>query len=507
MDEERQLTAGQGWSAAEKILIWLTFGCLALTAAVISCSSLSRLIDETAPWPFVVVYLVLPAVLIAALMALCRRAEAGTARRFGALLFLSALALKGSFAAWMATEPVSDFGMLYAVAGALARGSAKLTDYEYFVWWPYQSGFVAWMAAFIRLFGADVLFFKLTNALFSALTNLLVYGFARRFASERGARAAALLYLLYPGTWLLVPVLTNQHLSELLFAAAIYIYTAPAESLRKKLGLAAAAGVLLTLGNAVRPIAVVALAAAACAMVLELLQRRQKGWAGARDALLRAVVLALFYTVLMAGLSGLARITGLNEYGLGNNCPEWKFVLGLNEQTKGGYSRSDAEAVFGGEDPRQAARDLLAARLPIPPGRLLELFRWKIYKMWGSFEEMVWIMTGSAVSQLEGLGLPVPVQKLENAVRRFSCGFYALVFLLAAAGGIAAARGKGRREPTTQMLALSALAYFGALLLTEVQARYRSLMLILIFPLAALGMDILWTLWENRKTRPAGINT
>jgi hypothetical protein len=68
-------------------------------------------------------------------------------------------------------------------AGYLAQGVNLLGELDYFHYWPYQSAFVAWMALFIRLFGADVVFFKLTNCLFSALSTLLVY-IAIRFFSR-----------------------------------------------------------------------------------------------------------------------------------------------------------------------------------------------------------------------------------------------------------------------------------------------------------------------------------
>jgi 4-amino-4-deoxy-L-arabinose transferase-like glycosyltransferase len=74
------------------------------------------------------------------------------------------------------------------------KGVNLLGELDYFHYWPYQSAFVAWMALFIRLFGADVVFFKLTNCLFSALSTLLVYLLAKRFASEWGARVASSWY-------------------------------------------------------------------------------------------------------------------------------------------------------------------------------------------------------------------------------------------------------------------------------------------------------------------------
>ena len=51
--------------------------------------------------------------------------------------------------------------------------------------------------------------------------------------------------------------------------------------------------------------------------------------------------------------------------------------------------------------------------------------------------------------------------------------------------------GPGCKE-AAQVLALTALAYFGVHLLIEVQVRYRLLMYALAFPLSAAGLDWLW---------------
>ena len=121
---------------------------------------------------------------------------------------------------------------------------------------------------------------------------------------------------------MLLPVLTNQHLSEELVMGAIYIYTTPARGEKKRLALAGAAGACLALANAIRPVAVVALAAAGCMMVLEMLHGCESG-RNRNRTVLRFILLAAVYAGLMAGFSGLVRATGANEYGLGSSCPDW----------------------------------------------------------------------------------------------------------------------------------------------------------------------------------------
>lgn len=498
MEEERQLSGERSWYIIERLLLALTFGCFALMALVMAGVSLVHLPEGSSPGS-VVICLALPCLGMAAVAVLCRRAWAGSARRFALVLFLAVLAGKGIFAAAVDTRPISDFAVLYDAAVRLAQGGVSLSGEHYFDMWPYQSGFVAYMAVLIRLFGANVLFLKLTNALYAALTSVAVYALARRFASEEGARGAALLYTLYPGTWLLLPVLTNQHLAELLFALALYLYTTPGRGLKKRLGLAGAAGAVLALANAIRPVAIVALAAGGCLMVLEMLRERKSGLRGVRDALVRLILFAAVYAVVMWGLGGLVRAAGIHEDGLVSNCPEWKFVCGLNEQTRGGYSGSDEAWVFGSENPRETAREIALERIKIPLNQLLALFGNKISDLWGKFEPTAWAMTENVAEQIDASPLPVSAEQVKQGFERLACGSYTLCFLLIALGGAAALRGDSRKAETARMLALVALAYFGVHLFIEIQTRYRSLMYVAAFPLAAVGLDALWALWDGRR--------
>lgn len=493
MEEGKRLSRWRGWDLVERALLGLTFGCFALTAALIAAVGLKALM-EAAALQTVALCLTLPCLLLAGLAALCRRAREDTGRRFGLLLFLGTLALKGAFVILTDTQPVSDFKMLYETAQWLAEGPVPLTALEYFVRWPYQSWFVAYMAGPMALFGADVLFFKLVNALASALTGVLVYALARRFASEGGARGAALLYACYPGTWLLVPVLTNQHLSDLLLLLALWLYTAPAAGQKRRLALAGAAGAALALGNAFRPAAAVALAAAGCLLVLELLRERREGWRAVGNALARFLLLAAAYSALMWGFGQAVRLSGLNEYGLGSSCPEWKFVCGLNEETCGGYSKQDAGQVFGAGNPREEARKLIGRRLSVPPDRLAKLAWDKIEKLWGGCETLEWTVTENVAEALDRSGLPGGAKQAVRVIQRASSGCYVWCFLLAAAGGAAALRSGARSREAAQLLALAALAYFGVHLFIEVQVRYRLLMYALAFPLAAAGLDGLWAM-------------
>ena len=464
-------------------------------ALIIAYVSAEHLVLNTAPRIWALACLALPGALAVVLARLPGRL---TPRQFLIVLGTAALLLKGAAALLIPTQPESDFWTLYDAARQLAQGHNLLNTETYFQRWPYQSGFVAWMAFWIRCFDAGVPFFQLSNALCAAASNCLIYALARRFASEAGARGTALLYLFYPGTYFLLPVLTNQHLSELLLLLALWACTHPGEGNRMRCLWGGAGGALLALSNAVRPMApVILLSAAAFGLMglLAWLPRRQTSlWA----ALGPWACFLLAYVLGWGALNGAVILSGLNELGLTNQVPEWKWILGLNPASLGRYSPEDAAAVFqSGRPVSQTAEALLRARLDIAPGDLLELFWGKIRIMWGSFEDPSWALTGQALADLAQLGWRERALCLVQALCRLASGMYLWIALLAGAGALARLyRPRPFPWPGTLVM-LCALAYFAAHLFIEIQPRYRSTMTVFLILLAAPGLDLL------RRGRPS----
>src|SRR5699024_5763231 len=120
-------------------------------------------------------------------------------------------------------QPVQDFKTMYDAACQLARGSREYLQTDYFYNWAYQTGFVAYEALVVRLFGEGLLPLQVLNAVWMAGTGCLVYGIARRFLPETGAMAASLLYALYPGPYFLAAVLTNQHIAVFFFYLGFWL--------------------------------------------------------------------------------------------------------------------------------------------------------------------------------------------------------------------------------------------------------------------------------------------
>ena len=452
-----------------------------------------KLEAETAPFVAALFYAAAGLMVVTAIVCLCRAVPAKNEVRFCICLALAAFAIRELFVLLVPTEPVSDFGNMYSAALDMVRGNDVLNDRTYFQWWPYQSGMVLWMALWVRLFGAGVGFFQTMNCLCGAGTAVLVYALARRFASTQGARAAGLLYLLYPTSILLSPVLTNQHLSELLLLAALYVATGGERAMKPQLLRGGAAGLLLALSHIIRPAAVVAVAAVLAVLILELLQWKELGSHGLMPVVGGTLAVALIYFLVTRGASWLVQVTGLNDYGLGNNVPLWKFILGFNVDTAGRYSEADALIVFASDsltDIQEASRRLLEERLAsLTPGQLLTLFWEKIKGMWGKFEPAWWAFTQNVTDLYAARGQGEVLTWTLEKYKRLASGLSIAGSLLIAAGCVRAAMKEERGRRAALLLVLTALAYFCAHLLIEIQERYRTTLFVVAFPLAAIGAD------------------
>lgn len=478
--------AGHGLPAAALI-------CGGVMGILIACVSLLNLSVETSPFAFALMYLAVGIGIVLAVIALCRVIPAKNGLRFCIFLAAAAFAVRWLMVVLVPTQPVSDFGVLYDAARQLAQGNNILNDTPYFQRWAYQSGFVVWMALWIRLFGAGVLFFQLTNCLFGAGCAVLVYALARRFASPQGARTAGILYLLYPGSIMLAPVLTNQHLSELLLLAALYVATGGENRVKTRLIRGAAAGLLLTLSNAIRPSAVVAVLAALALLILESLRWKELGRSGLLPVAAGALVMIAAYFLTGQILSWLVQVTGLHQNGLTNQIPMWKFVLGLNTVSGGKYSAADEAVVFASDqlaENQAAARQLLEERLAVlTPGELIKLFLVKIKAMWGDFEPTYWTFTGNVMDAYAARGQAESLSWALNKAVRTASGLTVADSLLIAAGCVRAAVKKEKGRDAVLLLALTALAYFSVHLFIEIQPRYRTLLFAAALPLAAIGAD------------------
>lgn len=413
-------------------------------------------------------------------------------RAFPAALFALRFLIALAVILTVQTQPVQDFNTMYEAAQQMAVGSREYlypqTSYagayavasdvtaRYFYDWAYQTGFAAYEAALLAVFGPAQRSLQIANALWMAGTGCLVYGIAERFLSKKAAMAVSLLYALYPGPYLLAGVLTNQHIAALFYYLAVYLLVQ-----KEKLSCprAVLAGAAIAVGNIMRPIGVVVLLAILCWGVVRIFSGKEKRM---RGVLLLAAVLVSFFVVFKAADLAVS-LSGLNPEGLANNRPMWKFLLGLNSASTGQWNRTDYDRFFVYPlESDEAMLDAVLDRMGKGPGEYLRLFWGKLRILISQQDAAYW-----GFGHLKGTA----VNAFLVALTYLDRGLVFTVFLLVAAALVLYLKKGMEESKLSLLLGFLFCGYLSVHLIIEVQVRYRYFIMPVVFLLAGMAVEYL----------------
>lgn len=381
--------------------------------------------------------------------------------------------------AWVLSMPTtisSDFAEMYAAARQAASGDFSFSSNSYFSAWVYQIGFTMYEAGIIKLFGDHVLLLKILNIIYSSGTVFLIYGIARKF-HELAGRMAALLYAIYPPAIVMCSVLTNEHMAIFFLYAGLYVMIEYG-IIKPRVWLYA--GILLAIGDMMRPIGSVVLVSIGCYVALLLMI--EKVHRKAMVSRLLAIVIVFFAMHNLVSYS--LQFAGVTKYPLTSREPYWKFVVGLNVKTNGQYSAEDEKYVAQypiGPERNAAEWQIISQRLT-DQTQVARLLVEKFKILWGGNDaSLYWSM--------EGLNYP----KLKDWLFTYERLLYSSILLFAGIGSFAARR-RNRIDPVL-MLVFLILGYAAIHLSIEIQTRYRSFLLPSFAILFGYGLSYMQEKW------------
>lgn len=380
---------------------------------------------------------------------------------------------------------VSDFNAFWTYSSkALSGKPITLTDNDYFAKWAYQTGFLVYVMSVVKIFGHHIIAIQLLNVLYQSLILVMVYKLVVKiFHNIKMARLAVLLLMIDLDWFALNSQACNQYLGTLLFLVTFYLL------MTNKYWSYVLAGVTLAIGSIIRPIGPVIIAGIVVYGIIYMLIQNNKFDIHAVWKLL--ITLAIYF-VIFTGASGLIKSSGLNQYGLTNRDSEWKFVTGLDYNSKGVYDQSMVNRF-----------DMLASRsqmskkehkiineqvnyLNESPKRWINLFWHKNSILWAQrtmatdFTEFVTIHSTRATSVMNLVAYMGSV----------------LLIIFSWIGSLTLFKKKFTKH--IYLLLLTLMAYAVVQLLIEVQGRYRIELLPVI---AILGSGGLYTVVEWIKTK------
>lgn len=397
---------------------------------------------------------------------------------FLTVLIVLAFSLRLGWVLWIPTPIESDFSMLYTAAIEATKGDFSFSEKPYFQMWVYQIGFTMYQAFVISIFGESPFILKLLNIFYSVGSVVLVYFIGRVLFNEAAGRVAGLFYATYVSAIVMCSVLTNDHLATFLYLAGFYLLIKTKELSWKK---GAVIGLLIGLGNIIRPIGVIIL------MAVFLYYLVYKGIAmlkADKSARVRTVssLAAIFagYFLIMNLVSYSFIAAGVTEYPLSNRAPHWKFVLGLNHETEGWYSNEDASYMGQfpiGEERNEALKALVMERLE-DKGQVAILMQKKLRGLWGYRDTAVnWSMSNVFKGELKP-----NLQSAEHAM------YTSLMFLATLTILIA---WKRKMLSSMNFLYIVLIGFILIHLLIEIQTRYRFFAIPLIAIIAGGGIGLL----------------
>ncbi|MFC5407496.1 glycosyltransferase family 39 protein [Cohnella soli] len=407
------------------------------------------------------------------------------AATFLIVLLSAGFAVRLAWVLWNPATPQSDFLFMYDAARSAASGDYSFGNSAYYTSFPYQFGFTMYEAAIIKLFGShSLLALKLLNAMYSIGIAAILYVIASKVFNEGCGRIAVLVYLFYLPNILMCSVLTNQHLSVLLFLlGCLLLLKSPEQTTAQSL----LAGMFIGLGHLIRPIGVIYVAAIVL-FLLPSLWRKFRSASGKRTAVVAAAriaaIAAAFYAVQFLASTALIS-AGVSHGPLSGGDRYWKFMVGLNAHTKGGWNADDARYANSftfGEERNRAELVRIRERLADKP-EVVALMGRKLVSMWGAADS-------SAYWSLLGLN----EWRLERSLSKWESPMYLLINICSLVGLVAIWRTK--RYPASSLLLLVLLLYAAAHLVIEIQTRYRLDLIPIVILLQSYGAYVICE-WPN----------
>lgn len=406
-------------------------------------------------------------------------------KNFAIILFIISFIIRLVICLLIDTYPESDFAILLNASKSLNSGDLSFNNTSYFMYWGYQIGFVFIQSLFLKIIN-NILFLKIINCLVTSFICVLIYKIAKEFIEDEYAKIVSIFYsiMVFPLTY--VTVLTNQHLSAMLIYIAIYLLIKKKTNL-KEYQKYIIVGSLISLGNIIRPEGIITIFAILLTMIITIKKKEIK------NTIKKISILLITYYGVFFICSNIFIISGIGPYGLSNNAPYWKFVLGFNHETKGQYSAEDG-AIIGKE---AEAWQLVKERIEVKPTKTIKLFINKSNEFWNS-TALYWQFNNSFNKNYKIGKYNVESNTIIEALVKYNNSCLTIMYLLMIIGIYNFTKNK-KKNKIILLLINIVFVTFGVYLLIEVQARYAYFVQITTVILMALGIKYISEVYNKYK--------
>lgn len=400
-------------------------------------------------------------------------------KKFTIFLFVISFLVRLLAILFVKTPIISDFAVMYNTAVEILNGDMSyINESLYFNKWGYQMGHTMYMYFLLKLFNS-VTFLKIINCLVTSLVTVLIYLISKELSSEKSSRIISLIYCFFPFPLLLNTVLTNQHVPALLILLGFYLTIGKKFLKMNYIFKYIIVGILIAFSNVLRSEGIVFIASF---IIYFILQIRKDNF---KKVITKLLVLIVTYFLVFNGCSYALKVTGYSKIGLENKNVLWKFVVGLNHDTNGGYNNEDAVKYsnIGNDDIKI---EVIKERTLGDIYDLPRLFLAKSTILWRN-SNLYWSLCHLDGMRVEKLGFSISGNLIVEKLVEFNQYFIDLVLILMLIG--VAPNKKKSISDNKNLLVIVLLMFFAIYLLIEIMPRYAYSPQLFVFILASIGLD------------------
>lgn len=381
----------------------------------------------------------------------------------------------------------SDFYTMYRASSMLKLGDLSYAKLPYFISWGYQTGHVAYQALLLKIWDS-VFFLKLVNCLALSCTTVLIYLTTKELINEKVAKFTSLSYMIYLHPVMLTTILTNQHIPTFLFFLGLYLIIKD-NLLNNKVWLKyLIVGLLIGLGNIMRPEGIIFVLAI---IVYLLLNKCQK--AHLKTIFINIVVLIASYLIITNGCSLAFKAFNISQNGLKNMDPLWKFVLGTNYDSRGWYTSDDSK--YLGD--REKELEVIKERTIGNPTKFLKLMMIKTKSFWLD-SNLYWSNTYLNSNDLKVGSFKIKGSTVNAYMFKFNQHVYLVIFTLSLIGIFSLVKEKSYNDKINLFVILLC-GYWTVYLFIEIMNRYTYTPRVAVFIMAGIGINSIVTFMDSKR--------
>lgn len=389
-------------------------------------------------------------------------------------LFLFAFVIRIGVILWIDTPVISDFKTMLEASKELVNGTDAYKSMPYFITWGYQMGHVIYQAILLNIINS-ITFLKIVNAIVTSFTVVMIYLIGKELSTTKAAIIISIIYSIFLFPLLLNTVLTNQLLPMLLILIAIYLWM---KKKKENKLMPVIIGILLGISNMLRSETIVIIIAFVLYTIFLMIKKENR-----KALIINLCLIIISYFTLTTATSFVLKATDISPSGLENKNSSWKFLEGLNIETRGQYSEDDA--IKYSYDKKKTTKEL-KKRIQEEWQQYPLLFAKKTKILWLN-SDLSWPL--GHIENQEDL-------KLYEGINQIFIYFFVIMSLLSA---ITLFKKTYKKEQILILLIL--FVYFGVYLFIEVMPRYAYSLQIFEALLASITLGYIL---DNKKISKVG---